>query len=308
MTLQDWLNHAAEQFTMVSETPKLDAETLLTHTLEKNRAYLYAHGDELLSSQILSQLTFFYEKRISGMPLAYVIGEKEFWSLSFKVSSDVLIPRPETEHLVEIALEVLDGRKIPPGPPLEKGGNTREDLVKARNVVTHVSKTETHVLELGTGSGAISIALAKERPDWHIFACDNSPNALKIAEENAHRLLTENHQLLFQYSHWFQQIPKKKFSAIIANPPYIKINDPHLQNLSFEPLNALVSGPDGLQDIREIIEQSPDFLSPHGYVFLEHGYTQAQDVRTLFQSAGFSGIETCTDLSGNDRITFAFWI
>lgn len=266
MNIQHWLLKTTKQLA------RLDAEMLLMHTLQVNRTYLYTHGDTLISEESSKLLNNFVEKHLSGMPIAYILGEKEFWSMTFKVSPDVLIPRPETEHLVETLLDLLDIQKH-------------------------------SILELGTGSGAVAIALAKERPNWKILACDNSEAALLIAKENATRLLPENSLLSFQYSHWFNNIPQQQFCAIISNPPYIANNDPHLNALKYEPSNALISGSEGLNDIQEIITQSIYYLKPSGYLLLEHGNAQASAIRSLLQRMNFTNIKTIQDLAGHDRIT-----
>lgn len=280
-TLQTWLEKATEKLknthhNAISQTPRLDAETLLIHTLKISRAYLYGHFDDSISEEMLALLEKHVSQRLSGIPIAYILKEKEFWSLNFKISSAVLIPRPETEHLVETSLTLL------------------------------LHKQNVKILELGTGSGAIAISLIKERPHWEILASDNSEKALAIARENAIRLLPESAgtQLSFQYSDWFQKIPLQKFSAIISNPPYIEAEDPHLEALAHEPMSALISADKGLADIQKIISKSPDYLESHGYLLLEHGNTQANAVSDMLQKAGFKQITTLKDLAGHDRVTY----
>lgn len=273
VAIQTWLQKTTEQFTAVSKTARIDAEALLLYALKMPRVFIYSHGDTVLSKALLDRLEQQCIQRLSGMPIAYILSEKEFWSMTFYVSPDVLIPRPETEHLVEIILAKLDGN------------------------------TSHTILELGTGSGAIAIAIAKERPDWRIVATDNSQAALRIAQKNAIHLLPASDHLSFQYSHWFEQIPPKKFSAIISNPPYIATNDSHLEKLQHEPSCALLSGTDGLDDIQIIITQSIHYLEPNGWLFLEHGNTQAAMIIALFQSMHFTDIQTYQDLAQHDRVT-----
>lgn len=278
MILQQWLKQATDRFQNLDD--QRDAEILLFHALNISRAFFYTHPETLIPQEKLLLLESWLTRRLSGEPIAYILGEKEFWSMTFKVTPDVLIPRPETEHLVEIVLNHFDEKK---------------------------SQT---ILELGTGSGAIAIALAKERPHWKIIAIDVSQAALAIAQENAKRLLASTTQiptsLTFYHSHWFQNVPthfQHTFSAIISNPPYIAENDSHLTSLTHEPLTALASGPDGLQDIREIITQSPLYLKPQGLLVLEHGFEQANAVSALFNKAKFTDVCTWKDWAGHDRIT-----
>lgn len=274
MNIQTWLNSAAERLQNISTTFHLDAEMLLLYVLHINRTFLYTYPEKNIPEKSLQILNNLLEQRLSGIPVAYLLQEKEFWSMSFKVTPDVLIPRPETEHLVETLLNLLDTHK------------------------------PQRILELGTGSGAIAIALAKERPHWEIIACDNSKPALAIAQENADRLLPNHALLSFQYSHWFEHIALQTFSAIISNPPYIAAEDPHLQKLTFEPSNALISESNGLRDIQKIITGSPAYLNPEGYLLLEHGNKQAAAVSAIFNSLGFKNITTIQDLGGHDRLTF----
>ncbi len=276
MNLKNWLQYAAEKLKFTTNTSKLDAEVLLTHALHINKAQIYAHPEREISSHALEILDTHLKQRLTGIPIAYILGEKEFWSLSFKVTSDVLIPRPETEHLVETVLELL-------------------------------SESEEKILELGTGSGAIAIALAKERPQWNILACDYSKAALAVAQENAMHLLPPHQKSLsFCHSNWFKNIPQQTFSAIISNPPYIANHDPHLKNLQHEPIKALTSGCDGLDDIRKIITQSPSYLQSGGILLLEHGYNQADAIKQLFDEMHFIHVNTFKDLGHHDRITFGF--
>lgn len=273
MNLKDWLTQAEKRLAPITPTPRLDAEIILLHALKINRTKLYTHPETLISDTHLTLLSYLLEQRLASKPIAYILGEKEFWSMSFKVTPDVLIPRPETEHLIELALSLLD---------------------------THQSHT---ILELGTGSGIIAITLAKECPNWKILACDISASALEIAQENAQQLLPSQTNLSFCLSNWFNNIPSQTFSAIISNPPYIAENDPHLSALEYEPINALTSGNDGLEDIKKIITQSPIYLASGGMLLLEHGYNQGKAIRELFKETNFEKILTHSDLSEQERVT-----
>ncbi len=273
MNLTDWLKYAEQKLNKATSTPRLDAEILLLHTLKINKTKLYTHPEAPITENNLITLEQILTQRLSGIPVAYILGEKEFWSMTFKVTPDVLIPRPETEHLIEITLSLLD---------------------------THKPQT---VLELGTGSGIIAITLAKECPLWKIIACDNSIPALSIARENAKHLLPPNTNLSFCKSNWFSDIPPQTFSAIISNPPYIPENDPHLPALQYEPISALTSGTDGLDDIRTLITQSPSYLNSDGILLLEHGYDQGKVIRETLKETNFTEIKTYADLAGQERVT-----
>lgn len=253
--------------------PNLDAEVLLSHTLNKNRAYLFAHPEQLLSVEQVKQFTQLMTQRAQGAPIAYLTGEREFWSLNLKVTPHTLIPRHETERLVELALEFL-----PATDPLK-------------------------ILELGTGSGAIALALAKERPHWHISACDISKEALEIAQLNAQRLKLSN--VTFHLSDWFNAIPQKQYHALIANPPYIAEQDPHLHqgDLPFEPVTALVSSQEGLADLQYIIKQGYNYLLPKGLLLLEHGYDQKLQVRAILNELKYQKVQCWQDLQGQDRVS-----
>lgn len=252
--------------------PKREAELLLGHTLNKSRAYLFAHPEELLTENQWETYHYLMAQNAQGIPLAYLTGQREFWSLDLKVNQHTLIPRHETERLVELALELL------PNKPLD-------------------------LLELGTGSGAIALALAKERPQWQIIASDISQEALDVAKENAaiHKL----NNVGFHHSDWYTQIPQNQYHAIISNPPYIAEEDPHLQqgDLPFEPPHALVSGQDGLADLQCIIKHSPKYLLPKGLILLEHGYDQKAKVSAILKELGYKNIYCWQDLQGHDRVS-----
>lgn len=255
------------------EEPRLEAELLLSHVLTKNRAYLYSHNDLLLTPEQLTHYQRLVAQRAQGMPLAYLTGVREFWSMTLKVNQHTLIPRHETERLVELALELL-----PKEPSLK-------------------------ILDLGTGSGAIALALAKERPHWQIEACDLSLEALNVAKDNANTLgLT---QIKFYQSDWFSQLPPKHYDAIVSNPPYIAQGDFHLLegDLRFEPLSALVSSQEGLSDLQYLITHAKKWLVSNGLLLLEHGYDQKNKVCTILNELEYQEVQCWQDIQGHDRIS-----
>ena len=270
MTISELLRRSAELTD--SDSALLDAELLLCHALDVNRTYLKTWPDREPAPEQLSHFSALFQRRLSGEPIAYILGYQGFWSLDLKVSEHTLIPRPETELLVEAALEL-------PLPP------------------------QSSVLDLGTGTGAIALALASERSDWNITALDFQPQAVALAEENrvAHKL--DNVQIL--QGNWFADLPAGKFDLILSNPPYIENNDPHLSqgDVRFEPASALVSGVMGFDDLIVVIGDSVAFLKSRGWLMVEHGHDQGDGVRALFAEAGFTNIETRRDYNQVERIT-----
>jgi release factor glutamine methyltransferase len=252
---------------------KPEAQLLLQHVLNVNRAWLIAHENDVIDEQLNGFLQTLVARRIQGEPMAYILGAQEFYGLHFKVTPDTLIPRPDTETLVEAALA-----KIP-------------------------SDTLCKIVDLGTGSGAIALSIAKHRPNAQVLAVDFSTQALNVAKQNATDLNIENCDFL--QSDWFDAIPPQRFDVIVSNPPYIEAQDAHLKALTFEPLSALASGADGLDDIRRIVQDAIVFLAPQGWLMLEHGYNQAEQVQDLIADVGLVNIETLQDLGGNNRVTIA---
>lgn len=267
------LEEAGQKLKAICETPRLEAEILLGHVLDKSRAYLFAHSDMALSPAQLNSFQELINQRVKGKPIAYILGYRDFWSLTLKVNEHTLIPRHETERLVELTLEFI------PNQP------------------------DIRILDLGTGSGAIALALGKERPNWNITACDLSAEALLIAEENAKSLNINNVQ--FHHSDWFKNLPPQHYHAIVSNPPYIAEQDEHLNqgDIRFEPLNALASGQEGLADLQYIIKHGFDYLLPDGLLLLEHGYNQKQDLNATLKSAGYVNIHCWQDIQGHDRVS-----
>lgn len=234
---------------------------------------LYSDPQAAIEAAPLRQFKQLVERRVGGEPLAYITGHCGFWTLDLAVNPAVLVPRPDTETLMETALELL--------PP-----------------------HECSVVDLGTGSGAIALALASERPAWHVTATDASPQALACARANAERLQLQ--QLQFFQGRWFQPLAARRFDAIVSNPPYVAADDSHLRaaELMHEPATALVAADNGLADLAHITNHAPHYLKPGGWLLLEHGHDQGAAVRKLLRHAGLDAIATHKDLGGNERVTF----
>lgn len=269
-----------------ASSARIEVQCLLQEVLQVNRAYLLTHAERVLDAGEYARYSALLERRMNGEPVAYLLGVREFYGLDFKVTPDTLIPRPDTELLVDLALQRMPsaGLAVTLSRKGEKGAEFR-------------------VLDMGTGSGAIALSIAHARPDARVVAVDASVAALNVARENARRLKIGNIQLL--HSDWFSALTGERFDLIVSNPPYIEADDVHLSqgDLRFEPASALVSGGDGLDDIRRICEQAKNFLNPGGWLMFEHGYNQAVRVRDLLQQAGFTEVASLPDLSGIERVT-----
>lgn len=261
---------------MPSASAALDVDLLICHVLAKPRAFLYAHPEYVLSAAQAAQLDALLERRRRGEPVAHLTGHSEFWSLPLKASAATLIPRADTECLVETVLAL------------------------------QLAQTRLRVLDLGTGTGAIALALASERPDWDITAVDLEVDAVALATDNARQLGLE--RVRIQRSDWFGALRGEVFDMIVSNPPYIEESDPHLEqgDLRYEPRSALVAGADGLSDIRRIIAGAGSHLTPGGSLVLEHGYRQAASVAAELAKGGFSSVEHRRDLGGNVRVSFGW--
>jgi len=252
---------------------RLEAQLLLQTSLNVNRAWLLSHEKDVLQPDIHTAFEVLLKRRLNGEPIAYILGKREFYGLEFIVTPDTLIPRPDTETLVEAALQ-----KIP--------------LSQA-----------CLILDLGTGTGAIAIAIVTQRPQAQIVATDVSPTTLAVAQANAQNLNVSNVQ--FVLSDWFAELQGQTFDVIVSNPPYIAEGDPHLKqgDLRFEPSSALIAGENGLDCIQKIISQAKQHLKPQGWLMLEHGYDQAEKIANLMKSAGFDSVSSVADLSNILRVT-----
>lgn len=270
---------AALQLAQAMGLDRLDAQLLLGHALQRNRAWLISHDDAPLAAEVAERLLQQFRQRADGMPLAYLTGEKEFHGLRLRVTPDTLIPRPDTETLVDWALEIL--RAECPGQP--------------------------RVLDLGTGSGAIALAIKASHPAADVHALDFSPAALAVAQANAREL---NLPLQFHQGSWWEPMDGQRFALIVSNPPYIAGQDEHLPALRFEPLSALTPGRDdasGMRDLLTLINGAPEHLLPGAWLLLEHGYDQAPAVAAAMQARGFAEVSLRRDLGDQPRVTGGRW-
>jgi len=278
-----------------SGSARIEVQCLLQAVLQVNRARLLTHPEQPLDADQYARYMALLERRLGGEPIAYLLGEREFYGLTFKVSPATLIPRPETELLVELALQRIPspGLTAPLPRERERGWGRGESF---------------RVLDLGTGSGAIALSIAHSRPDAEVVAVDASAAALEVARFNAQRLALGNVRLL--RSDWFSALHGERFDMIVSNPPYIAAGDAHLTqgDVRSEPSSALASGADGLDDIRRICAQAKVHLNVKGWILFEHGYDQAARVRALLQQSGFAGIFSARDLAGIERVSGGYMV
>ena len=277
MIISELLTEATGLLENSSDSARLDAEILLCHLLQKDRAYLITWPEKDIDSTTVDTYQQLIQRRLSGEPIAYITGQREFWSLNLSVNQHTLIPRPETELLVEHILE------------------------------HYPANSTIKLADLGTGSGAIALALASERSKWQIIATDQSKQAINIAQQNATQLKLNN--IEFRQGSWFQPLTGEQFDIIVSNPPYIAENDQHLRqgDVRFEPRSALSSGADGLDDIRQIADQARQYLHSAGLLIVEHGYDQQQETQRIFNSLGYKKIQQLEDIAEKPRITLGYW-
>jgi release factor glutamine methyltransferase len=269
------LADAIRRLDPVSESPRLDAELLLARALDVPRSYLFAHPEDTMDGDAHKRYFNAIDRRADGVPLAYITGEKEFWSMNLIVNPDTLVPRPETEVLVDQVLLLLPRRAT------------------------------SKILELGTGSGAIALAIAKERSLCDIAATDVSEAALNTAKENARQNNLPNVEFL--HGNWFEPVVGRRFDIVVSNPPYVAVGDDHLENLQHEPTCALTSGADGLDAIRHIAAHAGQFFVNGGTLLLEHGEKQQEVVAEILLNEGLSDIKATNDLAGIPRVVAATW-
>jgi len=275
MNIKTALNWATQELFAIHDSAKLDAEVLLTYIVKKDRSYLYTWPEKDITPEQLKQFKIVVAKRKNGVPVAYLLGNKEFWSLNLDVTKNTLIPRPETELLVEQALKFIPKNK------------------------------SWKIADLGTGCGAIALAIGIERIQCQITATDKSLPALDVARQNAEKNDIKN--ITYIQSDWFEFLSEQLFNVIISNPPYISEHDPLLSqgDVCYEPSSALISGRDGLNDIRFIIKTAVHYLRSDGWLLLEHGFEQHQLVQEIFKEYNYKNVTTVKDLSGHPRVTFA---
>jgi release factor glutamine methyltransferase len=271
------LGEAARILAASSDSPALDAEILLCLAIGAERSYLRAWPDKEMQPEHEARFWTLIQERQKGTPIAYITGKREFWSRDFYVTPDVLIPRPDTELLIELSLTLINADK-----PVK-------------------------IIDLGTGSGIIAITLAAELPHAQVSAADLSLAALRIARLNANKHGINNIQ--FYQSNWLANVPYTKFNLIVSNPPYIAEDDSHLSqgDIRFEPQSALCASEQGLSDIKIIANRARDYLEPGGYLLIEHGYNQQHPVQTIFEDFHYDNVQTVTDLSGQPRVTYGQW-
>lgn len=272
---------AIGQAQLTGDEARREAEMLLLHALQRDRAWLFAHARDAVDAPARATFHSLLAQRSHGVPVAYLLGEWGFWTLRLRVTADTLIPRPDTELLVDAALARLPA-----------SGDPKRDVT---------------IADLGTGTGAIALALARERTDARVIATDASAAALAVAQHNAQHNHVSN--VVFRHGDWLAPLAGERFDLIVSNPPYIASGDPHLQrgDLRFEPADALASGSDGLDAIRQIVSGAPAHLEQDGWLLLEHGHDQGPAVHALLVRAGFQSVDTLRDLEQRDRVTLGRW-
>ena len=273
MNIKNIMSDLSVKLSKVSSSPELDSEILLMKALRVSRAYLYTYNEKVIPDSKKKLLEELVNRRMNKEPIAYILGKKEFWSRDFYINQHTLIPRPESEMLVELIIQASARKKI------------------------------SSILELGTGSGCISVSLAKELSHSQIVSTDICAKALKVANKNAQHYGVNN--ISFIKSDWFNKLDNQKFDCIVSNPPYIKEDDPYLSELTFEPSKALVSGDDGLKAIEIISSNAAEYLSPEGKIFIEHGKYQKKEIQKIFELNNWRDIICHRDFGGLPRITTA---
>jgi release factor glutamine methyltransferase len=275
LSIKALLTEASGSLQTISDSALLDSEILLSLALNANRSYLRAWPDRPVEAEQLKRFLLLLQERQKGTPIAYITGVREFWSREFYVTPDVLIPRPDTELLIDLCLKLMPA-----------------------------DKPTVKIIDLGTGSGNIAITLAAERPNAEVWASDSSPAALLIAQRNAKKHTIYN--IRFYLSDWFASIPENQFNLIVSNPPYIAPQDAHLKqgDLRFEPHSALSANEHGLEAIKNIADAARHYLEPGGHLLIEHGYNQEQSVRLIFEDFNYQNVFNYTDLSGQPRVTY----
>jgi len=294
ISISELLSSATQHLLSISSTPRLDAEVILAHVLSVSRTSLHIRPDKTIEPGVVEIFQQAIQRRAQGMPVAYIIGNKEFWSLNLEVTPDTLIPRPETELLVECALNLFPN----PLPPM-----TQSTHCSISTIIQSTSDSlPIRIVDLGTGSGAIALAIASERPEWEVWAVDRSTAALCVAARNARHFHVKN--VTFVACDWCSSLPKNYFHCVVSNPPYIDPQDQCLQdvNLQFEPVTALTAEEGGLKDIKNIISQAREVLLPGGFLLLEHGADQSRAVLNLLGKKRYLALKDYSDLAGHARV------
>ncbi|WP_063655145.1 peptide chain release factor N(5)-glutamine methyltransferase [Aliivibrio fischeri] len=279
LSIEALLKRSIQSLTLEgSDSPQVDAAVLLCHVLDKPRSYLLTWPEKIVSDEELGNFNALLERRLAGEPIAYIVGYREFWSLPLKVSPTTLIPRPDTERLVEVALDYL-------------------------------TPNAQSILDLGTGTGAIALAIASEMPTLNVIGVDYQDDAVELAKGNAK--INHINNVEFRQGSWFEPISlSDKFDIIVSNPPYIDGNDPHLSegDVRFEPQTALVAEQNGFSDLIHIMQHGREYLLNGGWLMMEHGFEQGEQLRHFFEDHGYINVKTEQDYAGNDRVTLGQWV